>query len=149
MRYHFVLLKTSFFFFVMSIIRRLATQPRLGPRLMISRPFSDQKIAELEKKIDNLTSKLAEKKPKKSGLRAMFAEKGVSFAVWYLKHKEIIGFAKSIGADKIYDLDSIDPKTGKFGVAVLVNELSEPLRIPLALLTLNPAIRVFRKFRPL
>ena len=64
-----------------------------------------------------------------------------------ISYTSLISFAKSVGVDRIYDLDTLNPNSGKLAVAVIANEIAEPIRIPLVLLTLNPMLRIFRNFR--
>ena len=140
-------------------------------RVAVCRRFgTEKKIQELEKQVTDLTEKLklAESgKSRKFNIWALITEKGVPFGAWYLcvylggigtfygllkadvlSYTGIIKFAKSLGADSLYNLDDLNPSTGQFAVAFLANELAEPLRLPLALVTLNPALRLFRRFRP-
>lgn len=138
----------------------------LGLFRSVRRGFTQQRISDLEKQVADLTEKL-KLAQQPSGIRGMIKEKGVPFAIWYfcvwaggfagayglleseiLSYSEIVKFAKSLGADKIYNLDTVDPKSGKLAVAFLANEIADPIRLPLVLITLNPAIRAFRRFRP-
>ena len=126
------------------------------------------RIQQLEKQVQELQAKLGETASKPttggSGIRAMIAEKGVPFVIWYgtiwaggiagfytaleydlLSYKSIVDFTKTIGLDRIYDVEQLDPKKGKLAIAFLANELVEPIRIPLALVTLNPILRILRR----
>jgi hypothetical protein len=132
--------------------------------------FSQQpleRIQQLERENADLKSEIGRLQAppaKKGGIRAMIAEKGVPFLCWYgivwasgiggfyvaldndwLKYSSVVSFAKSVGLDKLYDVESVDPKHGKLAVAVISNELIEPLRIPFVLATLNPVLRLVRK----
>lgn len=124
---------------------------------------SNERIEQLEKQVHELQAKLGT--PKKSGgIRALIAEKGVPFVIWYgtiwaggiagfyaaleyelLNYKSIVDFTKTIGLDRLYDIEQIDPKKGKLAVAFVANEVAEPIRIPLALVTLNPILRLLRR----
>ncbi len=126
-----------------------------------------ERIQQLEKQVQELQAKLGDSAGKKAsghGIRALIAEKGVPFVIWYgtiwasgiagfyaaleydiISYKSIIDLTKSIGLDRLYDVEQIDPKKGKFAVAFLANEVAEPIRIPLALVTLNPILRLLRR----
>lgn len=159
--YHSVLLRTSLNFHV-----SLLSLNMLGLfRRSFTRRFSNERIAELEKQVADLTEKLKTSQ-KPSGIMGMIKEKGIPFAVWYfcvwaggfagiygllevdiISYPGVVKFAKSLGADKLYNLDSIDPKNGKLAVAFLANEIADPIRLPLVLISLNPAIRAFKRFK--
>jgi len=135
------------------------------PRIF-RRSFTENRVADLEKKIAELTGKLAatEKKP---GIWATIKAKGVPFAAWYfvvwaggivgwygmikaeiIPYQSVVKGAKFIGADRLYDLDNLDPKAGQIGMAVIANEIMEPARIPFVILTLSPMMDLVRRFRP-
>ena len=131
------------------------------------RQFSTERIKELETQVAELQSKLKNlefSEKKSGGIRALITEKGVPFVIWYgaiwaggvggfwglleaewISYDSIVSFAKYLGADKLYDLNNLDPKTGKLAVAFLANELAEPLRLPLAIVTLTPVMRGWSK----
>jgi hypothetical protein len=152
------------FFLEISMLGRLRSIPGLR------RGFSDQRVSELEKQVSDLSEKLklaeAANKAKSGGIRALTTEKGVPFVVWYfavwaggiagfyglfeseiLPYQSFVDFAKSVGAERFIDLDSVNPKTGKLAIAAIANELAEPIRLPLALVTLNPVLRLVGRFR--
>ena len=57
-----------------------------GFRMIARRGFSDQRVKELEQQILDLTSKLEIAQKQKStfgGIKAIFAERGIPFFVWY------------------------------------------------------------------
>ena len=123
-----------------------------------------ERIQQLEKQVQDLQAKLTEPAAKKTGIRGLIAEKGVPFVIWYgtiwaggvagfyaalqydlISYKSIVDFTKTIGIDKLYDVEQLDPKKGKVAVAFIANEIAEPIRIPLALVTLNPILRLLRR----
>ena len=66
----------------------------------------------------------------------MIEQSGPSFA---------IDTIKKLGLDQYVDLNRIDPSIGNIAVAVAINELIEPIRLPIALLTVAPVYRLYKK----
>ena len=137
---------------------------------VLRRAFSAERIQQLEKQVQELQSKLSAEStatpaaPPRQGMREMIAEKGVPFVLWYgtiwaggvagfyaaieydlISYRSIVDLTKSVGLDKLYDVEQIDPQKGKLAVAFIANEIAEPIRIPLALVTLNPLLRLLRR----
>lgn len=105
-------------------------------------------------------------KKKSGGLWAMISEYGMPFVVWYcvLWVSGVLGIytalntgyigwedAKNtlcnLGVDNYLDLDAIDPAYGNLVIAIFVNEMLEPIRLPLALATIKPIVTLFRTRR--
>eukprot|EP01134_Creolimax_fragrantissima_P005411 CFRG5411T1 len=97
-----------------------------------------------------------EKSPvkEKKGVVAMFKKYGATFLVWYeliwmsgfgviysCLHFDVFGsgdaidLLQAVGVDKLISLDNLKAEVGNMMVAAGINELLEPLRLPLAVTT--------------
>ena len=52
---------------------------------------------------------------------------------------------KAVGLDRFVDVARLDPKAGNLALAVVLNELLEPVRFPVGVLTVAPVHRAFNK----
>lgn len=132
-------------------------------------------IANLEQELQSLKGEvsllknnqaeiLAGNTKRKTGLFALLSEYGLPFALWYgvlwaggiggLYGAVQLGYIgwddakeslNSLGMGQFYDLDQVDPKTGSFVVAFLLNEFLEPIRLPLAIATIKPLVKLMKR----
>jgi len=100
----------------------------------------------------------------KEKAKILATEYGVAFTVWWTFVWAVSGFV-TYGAIEMSDIDSltliaklesyvgydlsskIDPKYGNIGLAVVVNEVFEPLRFPIVIATTKPVVDKIRAFR--
>jgi len=100
----------------------------------------------------------------KEKAKTLATEYGVAFTVWWTFVWAVTGFV-TYGAIEMSDVDSltliaklesyvgydlsskIDPKYGNIGLAVVVNEVFEPLRFPIVIATTKPVVDRIRAFR--
>jgi len=100
----------------------------------------------------------------KEKAKILATEYGVAFTVWWTFVWAATGFV-TYGAIEMSDIDSltliaklesyvgydlsskIDPKYGNIGLAVVVNEVFEPLRFPIVIATTKPVVDRIRAFR--
>ena len=54
--------------------------------------------------------------------------------------EDIIWVFEQVGVAELLPLEKIDPQLGSLAVAILVNECIEPLRLPVAVVTLKPLL---------
>ena len=100
----------------------------------------------------------------KDKAKILATEYGIAFTVWCTFVWAVSGFV-TYGAIEMSDIDSltliaqlesyveydlsskIDPKYGNIGLAVVVNEVFEPLRFPIVIATTKPVVDRIRAFR--
>ena len=100
----------------------------------------------------------------KEKAKILATEYGVAFTVWWTFVWAVSGFV-TYGAIEMSDIDSltliaklesyvgydlsskIDPKYGNIGLAVVVNEVFEPLRFPIVIATTKPVVDRIRAYR--
>ena len=100
----------------------------------------------------------------KDKAKILATEYGIAFTVWWTFVWAVTGFV-TYGAIEMSDIDSltliaqlesyveydlsskIDPKYGNIGLAVVVNEVFEPLRFPIVIATTKPVVDRIRAFR--
>eukprot|EP00397_Hematodinium_sp_SG-2012_P026182 GEMP01027409.1.p1 GENE.GEMP01027409.1~~GEMP01027409.1.p1 ORF type:complete len:203 (+),score=44.68 GEMP01027409.1:234-842(+) len=151
-----------------------ASAPSRPSYRTFSSAISSERLANLEKEVEvlrgevsllkNAHAEMEVKLNKKGGIAKLFTEYGAPFVAWYFSlwagglatlygvmQFGLVGwqdakeFLIGLGVDKYYDLDNVDPKTGNFAVAFLLNELVEPLRLPLAIATIKPLMKLLKR----
>ena len=103
--------------------------------------------------------------PKQSFFQ-MIKSKGPAFLIYYgviywsgfagcyglldfnvVSYQSVVSSLQSVGIDRLVDLSSLDPVKGKAGVAFVMNEIMEPIRIGLTVGTLDQAVGAFNKIK--
>jgi len=102
--------------------------------------------------------------PKKNSLSQLMATYGPFGFVFYTSAWAATGVAtyltlsavgpeaaidglKAVGIERFVDISHLDPKVSTLAVSVLINELLEPIRLPVVLATLVPAHKAYQNFK--
>ncbi|GLD94291.1 hypothetical protein PINS_up002903 [Pythium insidiosum] len=114
-------------------------------------------VEELIAENEALKKEVAElkKKAQKPGLMGTIKEYGMPFFFWWtglylatgvgfyaafdsglLNGGEVIDVVMSLGLDRFVDADRLNPTHGNLALAIIVNEIVEPIRFPFALATI-------------
>lgn len=70
---------------------------------------------------------------------------GIFFAIEHVGNDAVLDTLKQLGVDQFVDLSKVDTQLGNAVTAVVLNELIEPLRLPIGIATVAPMYRVYMK----